>query len=301
MTARTGTEKTERQRKEDEEGGRRGRKRNQTEDVNQNINLMEAVEGEGGSEGSEEEDQVSEEEPFWERHYKKLKYYAGSGGGGGDDDEDAYVEARIPKDILKKIMPVAIKEGLSMRQVVMLTSAFIVGSGVDLQNFTLSTATCHAVIAQQCSSIGDEAINEFAEEVKKNDDKVVCHFDGKIIEEDFSGRRQSQHRLVSLLSSPSHEREQLLGVAPLAQESGYAIALELFGQLLNLECDGSVAAAVFDSTAINTGAEEGASIHLQRLLDRPILEIECGHHVQVQVNPENAVRERFIEKKEEKN
>ena len=51
---------------------------------------------------------------LWERPYKKLKYYVVSGGGsggGGDDAEDDLVEARIPKDILKKIMPVAIKEG----------------------------------------------------------------------------------------------------------------------------------------------------------------------------------------------
>ena len=29
------------------------------------------------------------------------------------------------------------------------------------------------------------------------------------------------------------------------------------------------------------GLEEGAVFHLQRLLDRPILASECGHHVQV--------------------
>ena len=99
-----------------------------------------------------------------------AKYYGVSGGGsggGGDDAEDDLVEARIPKDILKKIMPVAIKEGLSVRQTVVLTSAFLVGSGVDLQDFVLSTATCHTFIAQQCSSIGDDALNKFAEEVKK--------------------------------------------------------------------------------------------------------------------------------------
>ena len=32
-------------------------------------------------------------------------------------------------------------------------------------------------------------------------------------------------------------------------------------------------------TAVNTGVDEGASIRLQCLFDRPILEIECGHHV----------------------
>ena len=109
----------------------------------------------------------------------------------------------------------------------------------------------------------------------------MCHFDGKLVEEDFESTRQTQHRLVSLLSSPSYQREQLLAVAPLVQESGYAVGLEVFGQLLHLECDKQVAATVFDSTALNTGSEEGAVIHLQRLLDRPILAIECGHHVQV--------------------
>ena len=178
-------------------------------------------------------------------------------------------------------MPLAIKEGLTVRQVVMMTSGFLVGSGLNLEDFILSTSSCWREAAEQCATIGDQALNKFVEEVKSEDDKVFCHFDGKIVEEDFGGKKQSQHRLVSLLSSPSHDQEHLLGVAPLEQETGYAIALEVYGQLLHHDLDNHVAGAVFDSTAVNTGVEEGASIHLQRLLDRPILEIECGHHVQV--------------------
>ena len=105
-----------------------------------------------------------------------------------------------------------------------MASAFLVGSGVDLQDFILSTASCHSILAQHCSSIGDDALNEFVEEVRTKDDKIICHFDGKLIEEDFAGKRQKHHRLVSLVSSPSHDREHLLGVAPLVQETGYAIA-----------------------------------------------------------------------------
>ena len=55
------------------------------------------------------------------------------------------------------------------------------------------------------------------------------------------------------------------------------IALEVYDRLLHLEVEENVIGAVFDST----GEEEGASIHLQRLLDRPILEVECTHHQQV--------------------
>lgn len=37
---------------------------------------------------------------------------------------------------------------------------------------------------------------------------------------------------------------------------------------------------VADTTNSNFGTDEGAMYHLQRNLDRPILEIPCGHHVE---------------------
>ena len=41
--------------------------------------------------------------------------------------------------------------------------------------------------------------------------------------------------------------EEFLGVAPLVQDTGYAVALEMYGRLLNFECDRHLAADVFDS------------------------------------------------------
>ena len=201
--------------------------------------------------------------------------------GGGGDESDEFVEAKIPKDILAKILPLAIKEGLSVRQAVMMVSGFLVGCELNLEDFIISTTTCQRALTDHCGAIGSEALDKYVKEVKDKDLKVFCHFDGKIIEEDFEGKRQNQHRLIYLISSPSLGREQLLGVAPLEKESGYSIALEVYNQLLGQECDSQVAGVVFDSTAVNTGGEEGAGIHLQRLLDRPILVEECGHHVQV--------------------
>ena len=202
--------------------------------------------------------------------------------GDGDDDESSeFVEAKVPKDILSRILPLAIKEGLSVRQTVMMCSGFLVGCKLSLDDFVMSTATCYRELTEHTGAIGSDALDNYVKEVKEKDLKVFCHFDGKIIEEDFQGKRQEQHRLVSLLSSPSLSKEQLLGVAPLEKESGYSIALEVYNQLLGQDCEDQVAGVVFDSTAVNTGAEEGAGIHLQRLLDRPILVIECCHHVQV--------------------
>ena len=41
--------------------------------------------------------------------------------------------------------------------------------------------------------------------------------------------------------------EEFLGVAPLVQETEYVVALEVYGRLLNLECDTHLAEDVFDS------------------------------------------------------
>ena len=71
--------------------------------------------------------------------------------------------------------------------------------------------------------------------------------DRKLEEEYFQGTSWTQHLRASLPSSPFYQCEQLHGVAPLVQEAGYAVALEVYGRLLNLECDEQVAAAVFDS------------------------------------------------------
>ena len=252
-------------------------------DENENVNTGEAKKrkrGDGEQQEQDEEEEQSECSDFEDNLRKRASRKTKSGGGGDADDE--FVEASVPKDIMQRLLPVAIKEGLTTRQVVVMTSAFLMGSGLNLDDFILSTATCWRQLTQHCGSIGDKALNQFVDKVKAEEVKVVCHFDGKILEEDFAGKRQSQHRLVSLLKSPSLKREHLLAVAALQNETGYTVALEIFGQLLQMGVDKHVAAAVFDSTSVNTGSEEGAAIHLQRLLDRPILEIECGHHVQVQ-------------------
>ena len=56
--------------------------------------------------------------------------------------------------------------------------------------------------------------------------------------------------------------EQLLEVAPPVKETKYAIALEVYGRLLNLECDKQIAAAVLWFTGIHTESKEWAAIHL---------------------------------------
>ena len=75
-------------------------------------------------------------------------------------------------------------------------------------------------------------------------------------QETGKGTRRTQYRRASLLSSPSYHCEQLLGVAPLVQETIYAVALEVYGQLLNLECV-SKYEVIYNSGAARSGWQAG--------------------------------------------
>ena len=263
--------------------GRPRRAERSTGEENNNLRLVEGGRGGGGGgeedleESGGEESQESGSEEALKRSLKRSK----TGHARDPDHDPDWVEALIPKDILNDIMPVAVKEGLSVRQTVVILAAMLTSSGVDLEQINMSRSSCHRRLVETSEAVGDEGLNDYMEEVKKEKLGVVCHFDGKIMQEDFSQRCESKSRLVLLLNSPWIEGERLLGVAPLEVESGYGIALEVYDRLLHLEVEENVIGAVFDSTGVNTGEEEGASIHLQRLLDRPILEVECTHHQQV--------------------
>ena len=112
------------------------------------------------------EEQDSQESDF-ETNLSRRASRNAKNRGGGDGDDEEYVEAKIPKDILKRVMPVGIREGLTIRQVVMMTSAVLVGSGADLKNFTLSTSTCWRETREQCSTLGDQALEKYVEESRR--------------------------------------------------------------------------------------------------------------------------------------
>ena len=85
---------------------------------------------------ADEESQESGAEEPLKRSWKRFKAH--------DPDHDPdWVEARIPKDILNDIMPVAVKEGLSVRSTVVLLAAMLTSSGVDLEQINMSRSSCH--------------------------------------------------------------------------------------------------------------------------------------------------------------
>ena len=44
-------------------------------------------------------------------------------------------------------------------------------------------------------------------------------------------------------------------------------------------CSSSIAALVFDTTAVNSGHRQGIVVRLEAEFDRPLLQLPCRHHI----------------------
>ncbi|GAB1609904.1 hypothetical protein Ahia01_001276300 [Argonauta hians] len=76
---------------------------------------------------------------------------------------------------------------------------------------------------------------------------------------------------------------KLLGVPALQhktdEKSGKKIATAAMNQLSDWNCEDSVKAMVYDTTASSSGALSAACISIQEMLGRPLLWLVCRHHV----------------------
>ena len=171
----------------------------------------------------------------------------------------------------------------------MIVGAFLVLCGVDLNSFYLSTTTAQRHRKIEAARISDEILEDFKTQVNEGvryegaggqGYPVVWHVDGKLIEQDFGGVRQLMHRIVTILSSPWLNRDQLVAVAPLEVEDGYSVASEVYCQAAGLELIPNTIAVVADTPNVNFGQSEGALQHICRMCEKDLLQIPCVHHTE---------------------
>ena len=196
-------------------------------------------------------------------------------------EENEGVLTRIPLDLLLKITPIGLKEGLSVRQMVMMVAAFIIICKLPLNKFILSLATAHRCRRREAGRISGDAVDACMKEVKEKKHKLVLHSDGKTLNQDFGGVRESAHRLVTIVSSPHLVRPQLLAVSQLENETGYEVATECYNQLLGNDIVKETIVLVADSPTVNFGQQEGALQHLCRMCQKDMIEKHCVHHIEV--------------------
>ena len=195
-------------------------------------------------------------------------------------EEEEGVMVMVPVDVLSEAMPVFLKEGFSTRQSIFAVSTVLVASGADLEKFNISLGHCQRSKTRQRESIGSTALANFATEAKDGNFPLVVHYDVKQLTQDFDGRKETLAREVLVVTSPHLKREVLLAAVPLEQETGLGVKTEMFNELDDLGIKDQVVMEVADSTNVNFGRNEGAVIHLQVLLQKPLLAVECVHHTE---------------------
>ena len=178
-------------------------------------------------------------------------------------EEEEGVQVMVPVDVLNTVMPV---------------STVLVASGADLEKFNISLGHSQRSKVRHWYSIGSTALALFAYEAKDDDFPLVVHFDGKQLTQDFGGRKETLAREVLVVTSPHLDRSILVAAVPLEQETGLAVATELFNKLEDLGIKDQVVMKVADSTNVNFGINGGAVIQLQVLLQKQLLAVECVHH-----------------------
>ena len=88
-------------------------------------------------------------------------------------------------------MPVAVKEKLTTRQLIMIISAVLIRCDVPLDKFSLSLRTAQRYKKNTVQKIGSDALETLAEEAKEGDFPLLAHFDEKILTHDFEGKKEN--------------------------------------------------------------------------------------------------------------
>lgn len=104
---------------------------------------------------------------------------------------------------------------------------------------------------------------------------LVVHWDGKLLV-DLTGK-ELVDRLPVIVTG--NETNQLLGVPKLLSGTGEQQATAVAHLVREWGVTDSVKAMCFDTTASNTGIENGACVLLEKKLNKNLLHLACRHHI----------------------
>lgn len=158
----------------------------------------------------------------------------------------------------------------SDREAVRLMAPLAAALGHDPSSLPLSRSTIHRVRKKARKDHAEASKAEFAPEYP-----LVIHWDGKILPE-IAGMGKVD-RLPVLVSGDGMEK--LLGVPKLSSGKAEYEAEAVYNLLVQWNLVEKVQAMSFDTTAVNTGRNNGVCIRLENMLGRELLWLACRHHV----------------------
>ena len=171
------------------------------------------------------------------KNLRRGRMTRSGGGGESDDDEEEEEEgvwAFIPKEILKKTAPTAIRKALSHGDHVSITAAFLRsctgedGAPLDLDKFPISYSTSYRKRKEVMKNTYDETRAEFRDRAIDENWLLFLHGDDKELSDTIgprgAGVKNKVERQVVILTSPMFEGEQFVSAHAIEDATGRAQA-----------------------------------------------------------------------------
>lgn len=165
------------------------------------------------------------------------------------------------------------REQLSVRQA---SSSFIAAAkslGHDVSKFSVSPATVHRARvknrSQMCKNIEDS--------VFKNPPRLVVHWDSKLLPTAAAGKVKTLEDRVAVIVT-GKDCEHILGVPVAKKGTGREMALVVMQELNRFSLRDHIIGLSFDTTASNTGLNQGACMIIEKEVGRNLLWLACRHH-----------------------
>jgi hypothetical protein len=198
----------------------------------------------------------------------------------------------IPVDVIKSkdFNQTADSTGLSIRHRIRLLSS-IYRSAIDTSNPKIKNEMSNVVLSSTTAYKASKSTREsIACEIKENfvpPKHASVHLDAKKVTDSCSkGRKKTERLVVYVAGAPDHIEGKLLGTAVIKSKAECGVRMgRSEATEVNKLCDSwgvskNIIAQVFDTTATNTGCENGAcTIFEAEFLKRKVLWCACRRHV----------------------
>ena len=197
------------------------------------------------------------------------------------DDEGVWL--CVPRDILKLTAPTAVRLGISSGGHSAVLASFLVASGADIDEFSLSQSTAHRYRMEAIQEVHTETREEFRQQAVENDWFLTLHLDGKMLEDTIGPERSrvvnKRERLNVTLTTPMLESSVFVASKICENGSGQEAAAQSCEAVEELGVMDQVWALGYDTTASNSSPTVGAAALIEEHRGCQLLKCPCRMHI----------------------
>ena len=188
-----------------------------------------------------------------------------------------FVELLVPRKIAQSVALNNKRWKISDNATASSLALIIQESGGNLDDFAVSKSTCRREGISAVTKDTEKIKEIFKNSLSARD--LTIHFDGKAVKEYSAGCHLEKERIAVIVSSPSLDSPQVLGVPPAEGSKGVDQLAVLASLIEEWGIKDHIMAIGFDTTASNTGINSGAVTLVEKLIGEACMWSACQRHI----------------------